>query len=115
MRYLLVNTDYTAVVGYADSEHALDPRGYPMPRIIGYDTNRQRLFSRKGLSSADRRAHELGMRLIAPGYFGLDNARPEHISAAAWAVAEAKRRGFPIPPANTEDANGDGASRAGAA
>lgn len=97
--YLLTSGDYTAVVGYAECTGGYDQRGRYAPQVTGYDTGRQQIFTRKGLTSAERRAHELGMRLVATGYFGLDNARPEDMSAPAYAVAEAARRGWPIPPA----------------
>lgn len=95
--YLLTSSDYTAVVGYAECTGGYDLRSRHAPQVTGYDTGRQQIFTRKGLTAAERRAHELGMRLVATGYFGLDNARPEDMSAPAYAAAEAARRGWPIP------------------
>lgn len=96
--YLLTRSDYSAVVGYAECIGDYDQRGHYAPRVTGYDTDRHQVFTRKGLTRAERRTHELDMRLVATGYFGLDNGRPEHMSAPAYAAAEAARRGWPIPP-----------------
>ena len=96
--YLLTSSDYSAVVGYVDCDGGYDHRGHYVPRVTGYDTDRQQVFTRKGLTSAERRAHELGMRLVATGYFGLDHGRPENLSAPAYAAAEADRRGWPCAP-----------------
>lgn len=95
--YLPTSSDYTAVVGHAECTGGYDQRGRYAPQVTGYDTGHQQIFTRKGLTGAERRAHELGMRLVAAGYFGLDNSRPEDMSAPAYAASEAARRGWPIP------------------
>lgn len=102
--YLLTSSDYSAVLGYAECASGYDQRAHYAPQVTAYNTDRTQVFTRKGLTSAERRAHELGMRLVATGYFGLDNSRPEHMSAPAYAVAEAERRGWPIPPRVTPSA-----------
>lgn len=97
--YLLTAPDYSAVLGYAECTER-DPHdfsGHHAPRVTGYDTNGRQMFTRKGLSSATRRAHELGTRLVTAGYFGIDNARPDDISAPEHARRQAERYGWPLP------------------
>ena len=97
--YLLTTPDYRAVVGYAERSERdpLDFSGSHEPRVTGYDTNQQQVFTRKGLTNAERRAHELGVRLVTAAYFGIGDGRPEATSAPDHARAKAARYGWPMP------------------
>lgn len=97
--YLLTTPDYRAVVGYAECSERdpLDFSGTHQPRVTGYDTSQRQVFTRKGLTNAERRAHELGMRLVTAAYFGIGDGRPETTSAPAHARAQATRYGWPMP------------------
>lgn len=93
--FLLTTGDYSAVVGYAEHiERA--PGGFSYGdnrRVNAYDTSGQPLFTRKGLSNAERRAHELGYRLVTAQYFGISTLRPEIIAAPAYArIMERERQ-----------------------
>lgn len=96
--YLLTTPDYRAVVGYAEcsGRDPLDFSGTHQPRVTGYDTSQRQVFTRKGLTNAERRAHELGMRLVTAAYFGIEDGRPETTSAPAHARAQATRYGWPM-------------------
>lgn len=96
--YLLTTTDYSAVIGYAECEErsALDFSGTYVPRVVGYDTDQRQIFTRKGLINAERRAHNLGMRLVVATYFGISTMRPEDMSSAAYAHKQATERGWTL-------------------
>ena len=92
--YLLTTPDYSAVVGYAERVER-DPLDFAMrdaSRVTGYDTDQHRLFTRKGLTNAERRTHALRMRLVTATYFGISSMRPEHMSAPAYSRLRAQER-----------------------
>lgn len=63
--YLLTSSDYSAVLGYAECARGYDQHRQYAPQVTAYNTDQAQVFTRKGLTSAERRAHELGMRLVA--------------------------------------------------
>lgn len=85
--YLLTTPDYSAVVGYVEHVER-DPLDFSTDdnrRVDAHDTDQQPLFTRKGLHNAERRAHELRMRLVTATYFGISAMRPEQLSAPFYA------------------------------
>ena len=92
--HLLTTPAYSAVVGYAERAER-DPLDFTMRdtcRVTGYDTDQRPLFTRKGLTNAERRTHALGMRLVTATYFGISSMRPEDMSAPAYARLRAQER-----------------------